>query len=259
MDSHNELNLPSHLPLGERDPFSYLTEGAWATIAVIWYALVIFFREVILIGGLGIHPSTPTGFAQAELADMTLRMPVIAIGVMLYTRRASKMRQAFMFSQTLRGLTIAVGITCAISLTLNSLNLWPFAWRWPTDATPTILSGLKTTGHHLTIGIWMFDLIVFTPIVEEMIFRHWLLFYPSNLPRLGSALMSSFLFGLAHLGYGWPPNTSVVVKSTWLLVFSLVLCRLVLNRKGDISTPIVVHATRNALEFGILLGVLSSN
>jgi uncharacterized protein len=86
-------------------------------------------------------------------------------------------------------------------------------------------------------------LVVIPPLVEEITFRGFI--FPAFIKRfgvIGAAVVSSILFGLAHLQF----NISV-----YTLVLGLLLC-MMYYKLGSIWPGIALHAINNALAFWTL-------
>jgi membrane protease YdiL (CAAX protease family) len=154
----------------------------------------------------------------------------------------------------------AICLACIVSLALNALNLWPFAWRWATDPTADYIRVLLGNGSWLAIGIWAALVAVITPIIEEVAFRFGVLRALARYTRSPwkGVLGSSLLFGITHLGYWpiWHADVQHLVNASWLFAFSVLLGWLTLRRQGNITLAIAVHSTRNALELGLLIAAL---
>lgn len=88
-----------------------------------------------------------------------------------------------------------------------------------------------------------FSLVVFTPIVEELIFRGALFRgLRIHLPFWVAAVVTSIAFGLAHMQWNVAVDT---------LALSLTLCFLV-EKTNSIVPAILLHALKNGLAFALL-------
>jgi membrane protease YdiL (CAAX protease family) len=106
-----------------------------------------------------------------------------------------------------------------------------------------------TTGSSL--GLIFVSLVILPPIVEEIVARGFLYTgLRTKLPFITAALITSALFGLAHLQGGvegaliW-----AAALDTFLLSMILVTLR---EKTGSLWAPIGVHMLKNALAFSVL-------
>lgn len=95
------------------------------------------------------------------------------------------------------------------------------------------------------------SLVVLPPIAEEIVFRGYL--FTSLRTRLGflyGALLTSILFGVAHLQFGsGEPLLWIAAIDT--AVLSVVLCYM-REKTGSLWAPIFIHAMKNMVAFSYL-------
>ncbi len=94
-------------------------------------------------------------------------------------------------------------------------------------------------------------LVVFTPIVEEILVRGFLYGGLRNhMPKLRAALITSLLFGFAHLQLGGnAPPLWVAAIDTFILSMFLIWLR---EKTGNLWAGITVHMLKNGLAFASL-------
>jgi membrane protease YdiL (CAAX protease family) len=94
-------------------------------------------------------------------------------------------------------------------------------------------------------------LVVLVPLAEEIVMRGFLYSgLKSKLPKLAAVLITSVLFGIAHLqlGSGEPPLW-VAAIDTFLLSLVLIYLR---EKTGRLWAPIGLHALKNGVAFLVL-------
>jgi membrane protease YdiL (CAAX protease family) len=128
------------------------------------------------------------------------------------------------------GIFVAFGLLVTAAYTLIS-------WLYP-----SFNAGQAQTNQfiqvHSSISLWA--LVIIPPFVEESTFRGFM--FPAFAKRfgiVGGALLTSFLFGFAHL----QPNISV-----YTFILSLLLCFLY-TRLGSIIPGIAVHMLNNYVAY----------
>jgi membrane protease YdiL (CAAX protease family) len=96
-------------------------------------------------------------------------------------------------------------------------------------------------------GLYFVAVVLLAPPLEELVFRSLLL--PPLRRRLGvtgGVVVSSLLFMLVH-----PPQT-------WLPIFWLgVVLGLAYHYTGNLLAPVLIHAVHNAVQFGLILWLVS--
>jgi membrane protease YdiL (CAAX protease family) len=102
-------------------------------------------------------------------------------------------------------------------------------------------------------SLWLIfiSLVILPPIVEEIVARGFLYTgLRTKLPVISAALITSALFGLAHLA-GGEGGTMIWAAVLDTFVLSLILCGL-REKTGSLWAPISVHMFKNALAFAVL-------
>ncbi len=231
--------------------------------ATLLYLGAVVFRDYLLVRCLGI-PSTLTSeyFAQSAStyfgANVLLRLPaLLVIGLLLVQRRAGDgLRRALRPSKR-DPLVGTVATVLVLSFLLNGLGLWPFSWRWPSDSTARIAHEVVSAGAWVALGWWIVLAAIATPIIEEIIFRYWLLKAVARTTRSARLAIgvSSLLFGVAHLGYWpiWHPDVQHLTNAAWLFAGSVALGHLTVRADGRLGVALAAHMTRNGCEVAVLL------
>jgi len=132
-----------------------------------------------------------------------------------------------------------------IVLPLVSLVGWLQQLIWSdVGGSNPLLELVLRSGNGLTLACFAFTAIVLAPLFEETIFRGVLLpVLGRELGPLSAVLISSAVFGLAHLSLGeFPPLFTLGLGLGWLRLSS-----------GRLSTCVGLHALWNGLTFTNLL------
>lgn len=95
------------------------------------------------------------------------------------------------------------------------------------------------------------SLVILPPLAEEIVFRGYLFTnLRSKLPYMHTAIITSGLFGIAHLQFGsGEPLLWIAAIDTFVL--SLVLCYM-REKTGSLWPPIFIHAMKNMVAFSFL-------
>lgn len=109
--------------------------------------------------------------------------------------------------------------------------------------------GFDTAAYGKDLILIFIALVVLTPIVEEIVMRGFLYGGLKNgLPKLQAALITSLIFGIAHLQLGSSADSPLWTAAigTFLLSMALVWLR---ERTGNIWSGVAVHMMKNGLAF----------
>jgi len=154
------------------------------------------------------------------------------------------------------GLFIFVG--AAISLLLGYI-LSPLAEIVGADDDPQALTELLSeVSLGIPITVAFFSVVVFVPMVEELLFRGILQRAVGNhLNRVSTILVTGIVFGVIHLvGLTNPSFGNVIVVIVPLSLIGILLSW-VADRDGRIGRTIALHTGINALVFIVILLDLS--
>jgi len=149
---------------------------------------------------------------------------------------------------------IACFLTIALAkLILNNVGYWPFTWRLPEDNARSFAATLITVGRWNALILWIVFFCLVVPCFEEIIFRYAVLqaLVRRTTTPMG-VLLSSLLFGAAHLGFV-PPSRWQVADVFWLSSFGLLLALITVRRSGNIALAIVAHVALNTSTAVVLL------
>ena len=153
-----------------------------------------------------------------------------------------------------RTVTSYLALTFLISMVLNATALWPFSWRWESGGSAAHMHVLMQHDRS-AIVLWAISGIVLIPILEESIFRFWMLREIARRTRSYTVAVvgSSLLFAALHLGSPvYPPDRAHMVNAGWLFAFSLLVGTITVRRRGNFAPVLAMHVGRNALEFATL-------
>lgn len=173
------------------------------------------------------HPDPIATTSSARLASALLQSALLPCGfaVLIYWAFARQLRlQPNAGGQPLR-VQARIGAMAALS---GSVALAAFVWLLPSAgvASPEPVPGtLADLGPYLLVGI-----LVSEPLLEELAFRAWLIPIAERaIGSAGAALLSTLLFALLQLPFGWTgfAHTLVVgsvLAVTYLRTRSLLSC-----------------------------------
>lgn len=222
--------------------------------------LLLVGRLLLLALPLGIvwkvWPSLQSHYSQDTLADLLLLAALYPLlrklgvsfgkaGGYLEGFRA-ELRPAFKYFLLMSAATFVADYAWQFSLApwdaawSNKLLFWNSASSNP-STLDSLLTGLLA--NPLWLPPYLFSICVFTPVVEEFLFRYWL--YGAmrrRLPAAAAIALNAALFGAMHgtdfLGTG---------------ICGLFFCW-TYERSGKLETPILVHAFTNGLAVALLFG-----
>lgn len=231
---------------------------------VVLLTLLIFFvsqfAAAILLGlGLAVFrpgasitdllgQSAPTQFfyvlaAEGLVFGLTLlavkkwrRLPLSAIGL----GRLPRWRD---FTRALGGTAVFYALLIISSILINF-----FLPDLDTDAAQDV--GFNALNSSLDTLLAFTALVIFPPIGEETLMRGYLYSGLRARMRFVSAmLITSLLFGIAHLGSGTSSTPLwIAAINTFLLSLVLVYLR---EKSGALYAPMLVHAANNLIAFGV--------
>lgn len=147
-----------------------------------------------------------------------------------------------------RPLTAWFFLGMSAAFALNALNVWPFSFRWAEDSSLQYLSNLHQVRSIASLMLFAVSAIILTPVLEEIVFRFWVLRWSL---RLGSRWLgivaSAGLFALVHT-----PNVQSIFEprttnaTFWTFALGCALAAITIRNHGRIATSISVHAGVNA-------------
>lgn len=256
------MNEPASAP---KDGFERRARGGDVIGALVVggvYVSTTIWRDYISVVVFGVPATVSTGYLQThstlhQATALAIRLPafLLALALIRYSRRG-ELRQSIL-GLSLPTACATVALTFLVSAGLNAANLWPFTWRWAGDNTLAYAKVLGMNDHGWAFTLWGITGVLITPLTEEVVFRFGLLRSLRSVARSDAVgiLGSSILFAAGHLGYALssPPDTAHLVNATWMLLFSTVLGVWVVRHEGKIAVPVVAHATRNALEWALIV------
>ena len=144
--------------------------------------------------------------------------------------------------------------TAVCSLLLAIVRLWPWTWQWPPHNALHLADALITGHQYSGILLWALATTAMIPMLEEMVFRFGVLRLFAEIagsPSVG-VIVSSALFGAAHLGGSLRPDQPHLTNALWLFLASLLLGWITVRKGGQLGPAMVAHASRNIVEFGML-------
>ena len=101
------------------------------------------------------------------------------------------------------------------------------------------------------LSLIFISLVLMPPLIEEFMLRGFLFSgLRSKLTYVWSALITSALFGLAHL-FGGEGGTLIWVLTIDTFILSVILCHM-REKSGGLWAPIMVHAVKNLVAFSVL-------
>lgn len=128
-------------------------------------------------------------------------------------------------------------VTLATALTLAIVQFLPEGARAIFQENQALVQELSDPGKRLAFALSVPAIAIFTPILEELIFRVGLYrFLKSRVPAVFAAILSSVIFALLH---------DAPVSYLPLAVLGCLLC-FAYEKTGRVAAPILVHALFNA-------------
>lgn len=152
------------------------------------------------------------------------------------------------FLDDIRFAAIAWVVSFPLVLFVNQLFDWILTYVFQIREVPEQLAVyfLKMTfGHPLYLFFAILAIIVFAPIIEELLFRGFLQsFIRKHLGSKQAIFITSLLFSLFHFSIEQKMANLTIIAS--LFVFSLFL-GFVYEKRGSLASPIVLHALFNTI------------
>lgn len=227
-------------------------------LAGLLYLLVALLREsavrVVFDSHVIAAPDFPISHAIAVQAiQVALLAPVAWLLLASLLSGDESYRDAFRTRfRTVGAYLLLIAIA---SVVLNASALWPFSWRWESNGTAAYMQLLIKHDKPAAIALWAVAGIVLIPVIEESVFRFWLLRALARVTRsLPAAVIgSSLCFATLHLGNPLSsPDRAHIVNATWLFAFSILIGTITVRSRGNIAPALAMHVGRNALEFATL-------
>lgn len=210
----------------------------WEGVALVFVQLMFLFTLAVVYGfidlqlGLGDH-----GAIYFLLVGEALL--IIPLVVWIYKRRLP-WRETFRIYPT-RWQLMGLGLVIAVlAWPIASVVSWPFEWLLSQIGPAPDLPTPQTTAEKLAMGV---SVVILAPLVEEPIFRGFIIRGWLRFGALWAILASGILFGLQH--------------GQLADLFGLILVGLILGvvswRSGSILPAIVIHSVFNLISFMFLL------
>lgn len=145
------------------------------------------------------------------------------------------------------GSWVFLGFWC--SAVGHASSAWPFVWTWPGSQHLAVARALAEDRAWAAMGGWVLVNCVMIPIVEETIFRGWLLrlVRKKTDSEIAAVVCSSLLFGMAHLAWFGRSDLALVVNASWLALASVPVAHAV-ARTGRCEYAVAAHSGRNLAE-----------
>lgn len=233
-------------PNTEQPPVPSSWWSAVLVVVAVWLGASLVANIIVLL----VVPPPDSGGVPVTvvLGSLMVTQMLVASATLAYVwlraKRAPLAILGFRSTQTRRALTaLAGGIVGAAVLEVLLRAVIPAAWRPEHFLTTAVQNGTP-----IVIGLVVITGVVIAPLVEEAVFRGYLM--GALAQRFGfivAALGSSAVFGLVHL-------TSGLVSAGFAFLLGLVLCW-VYKVSGSLWVNILIHAATNAVAFTVALGI----
>lgn len=236
-------------------PLPTVPSSWWAALLavfLIWVGASLVATIIVLLAtvppGSGKTPSEVLNVpAEVVLTTTVVTQALIAAATLVYVGLRAKQSPlpilGFRSDRRRPALTALLGgIAGAAVLEVLLRLVVPTAWRPEHPFTTAVQEGAS-----VIIGLVFVSGVVFAPLVEEAVFRGYLM--TAFVQRFGfvtAALVSSVAFGLAHLTFS-------PVSAGFAFALGLVLCW-VYKKSGSLWLSVLIHAATNAVAFTIALG-----
>ena len=227
----------------------------------VWHFVVVFLGGAIMsIVGLALGLLVGGGIEEVAAGDiypdavLAFSVPAQIIGNVMVLFAIAKVLQISVHRtlgfevHPMDGLFIFVG--AAISLLLGYMLL-PLAEIVGADDEPQATTELLSeVSLGIPITVAFFSIVVFVPMVEELLFRGILQRAVGNyLNRVSTILVTGIVFGVVHLvGLPNPSFGNVIVIIVPLSLLGILLSWIA-DRDGRIGRTIALHTGINALAF----------
>jgi CAAX protease family protein len=234
-------------------PARYRAETPWGPFSALLATVIIVVLPVVMLWMLSATlltvESSGLGADQLSRQMISLSMPVgvaTAIGtqvlslalVWLFAGRAGQRRQTLSFVEPSPALSVCLVIGLGLVAIMGLVELLLYALIGFDIFTDSkfLVEGLRSP-------LWPFTVVmavVIAPLWEELVFRGFLLssFAKSRLGYGGSAVLTSALWAMLHMGYSVPALLSVFIAG-------LILSWLVW-KTGNLWIAIICHGVVNA-------------
>lgn len=235
------FNDPDH------NPFGILKSRR--LIVVIWISVSAFYALRVLYALLGIWQIIPS--AQEDPITTPLLTIAIFTIALFWVKRQRGLNVRYLLGTNRPKFSVFYGIMLVLSLLLFSLGISSFIFyllslSYPgyvsqlLEASNNLLDNTQSAFPQLYQALMLFLLLIYAPVVEELVFRGFLL------QRWGikwgvrrGLIASSVLFGVLHIN-----------NPIGLTLFGLVMGLLYL-RSQSLWVPIVCHSLNNLGAVGI--------
>lgn len=221
-------------------PTKKTNKFAGSTFTVV-YAVLLFFGSQAL-SALAVQPFLPYVDSQTVQMSLYSMVSLLVLILLLQFNRSDKSfselvgfkktslkNYLWIFPVLLGYVAVSVALTALVSLLFSGFN----AEQTQNVGLPEQIFGIDKVAAFVS-------LIIFTPILEEMLFRGVLFRgLRERMSFWGSAVIVSILFAAAHAQWN-------VALDTFAL--SIALCYLA-EKSGSIYPSILLHALKNSLAF----------
>ena len=229
---------------------SWLHVFGWALVGVGGFAVGAYVagQAVLALLKMGVQVSPAMPLGQLVLGVILYgSMLALLIGVSRY-RRYRFTRKEVGLGRMLSWRDIALSMPALVLYFLLTFLGLKLAGLVPGfDANQVQINDLGPL-YGANRGLVFLSLVVFTPFIEEIIFRGFIYgrMRRARLPWWIPALVVSIIFGVAHLQW----NVGIDV-----FCLSIVLCAL-REVTGSIWAGVLVHMVKNAIAFFVVFGVV---
>ncbi|MCA9334566.1 CPBP family intramembrane metalloprotease [Candidatus Saccharibacteria bacterium] len=220
----------------------------WVIAAyAVSYLIIVALLEILKLAGMPVSSFLRPSIIQAVVATLmyTLTIAIIVVVPYLLRGRFSTNLKTLgldrLMSWTDIGLSPVFYVVYMVTLAIVMVMVESFFPFLPLDQVQDI--GFTAFGSSTDNIVAFVTLVVFAPVAEEVLFRGYL--YGKlkvYVPAVVAALVTSFLFGVAHLQL----NVGIDV-----FILSLFLCAL-RSLTGSIWAGILVHMIKNGVAYFIL-------
>ena len=166
---------------------------------------------------------------------------VLLAGALLF--RSSGAIRASLTHPKWRPMALAALAGAAIGVLLDQSLLWPWIWRFSKSSSIALAQALWIGDQWLAIVLWLFVWALLVPLIEEIVFRGWLLQVVLRMSRFQAVgvTVSALAFGLLHIGPTVHPTGAGLRNAVFAILFSLIAGATVVRRAGHLDVAVALH------------------